>query len=517
MKSFPCFLFILLLTMQVVSAQPGSLDPSFGNGGTLTTDFFGKYDQISDVFLFPDGRIFAAGSARNASGNDTDFAMALYLPDGSPNSSFGGDGLNTTSVGGSDEIKATVLQPDDKILVAGVRGLNNNYNLTVARYLPDASLDNDFGTFFGVTHLDLGTKDDNVYDMVLLPDGKFVLAGSVGSGAAADMVLVQFQANGRPDSSFGTNGIVTTDFGGGTDIAYAIARQSDDKLLVAGRVYDNGTTLNENFGIARYLSNGTLDNDFGTGGKVMIKFTGFIEWASGLAVLPNDKILVTGHTQVAGFQAFALAQLMPDGTLDSDYGSGGKVTKSIPGYAFVSALAIQPDGKALLGGYGNGPFHLARFTADGLLDSTFTDGVSTPAGIVQTNFNGGFSQINALAMYPDGRLLAVGTDDNDFALARYITDGNVGIDHSPFEAGSVKIYPNPVEKQTTLSFTLRQPQAVQACLYNLQGQRIYRWEKQYYPAGNHSIDLPFPAEMAEGMYMLQVIAGEEISAVKIWK
>lgn len=495
-------ILFLLLTSVSAFAQPGRLDPGFGTGGKLTTDFEGRSDQAQAVFLFPDGRIFVGGSMLNASGMDTNFGMAIYRPDGRLDSSFSGDGRSTISLGGRDEMKAAALQPDGKFLLAGNRFLNGKSSLSVVRYLPNASFDNGFGTFFGTTQIILGPTSIEMEAMTLLPDGKFVVAGTIYATGGSDMMLFGFQANGRPDSSFGVNGLVTTDFFGEDDAAYVIAQLPDGKLLVAGRTYDTAATLNENFALARYLPDGDLDPTFGTGGKVTVKFTGFIEWASGMAVLPDGKILLTGHTQVNGFLAFALTRLNPDGSLDATYGNNGKITHSIPGYANASSLAIQPDGKAIIGGFNSGPFLLARFTTGGALDSTFTDGVSQPAGLVQTNFGTSFSEVSALAMYPEGTLLAVGTNGNDFAVARYLTDGNTRIDPGSGLSAAMRLFPHPFETEATLELTLQEARVVDLHLLDATGRQVADLGTHLLTAGTHELALDFPGGLPSGMYVL---------------
>ncbi len=509
-------LFLFLSTSITLFAQPGRLDVTFGTGGILTTDIQGFTDQANAVLMLPDGRILVGGTTvNNASGIDDDMALAMYLPDGSLDSSFSGNGLHTSSIGGRDAIKALAVQPDGKILAATNFFLNNNNDIALVRYLPNAAKDITFGTFAGTNRIDLGTNQDVVNDMVLLPDGKIILVGSKGGGVNSDFVVIRFTELGIVDSSFGTDGIVTTDFTGNVDYAYAVALQSDGKLVVAGRVNDGQATDNEAFGVARYLPNGDLDASFGTGGKLFVKFTGFIEWANDVAILPSGRIVVAGHCHQNGILKYAITRLETDGSLDNTFGTGGKSILSFGSWSHANSLAVQPDGKYLIGGFGGaGQFFIARTTVDGQLDPTFTDSAGIVGGVLTTI--GNFAECTAMALQADGRLVAVGTSGNDFAVVRYLTDGNVGIHPTVFEANSLLISPNPVQDKATLAFSLTQPQTLHIQLLDYLGREIKTLVNQPFASGQYEIDFAFSA-LPAGMYLLRLTGESEIATLRILK
>ncbi|MEZ4777668.1 MAG: T9SS type A sorting domain-containing protein [Bacteroidia bacterium] len=518
MNHIASFLFAALCLVKLIVAQPGSLDQTFGNAGRLTTDFYGRNDMANALKILPDGRILAAGYTSTTNFSDTDFAFAMYLPDGSLDPGFGTGGLNQTSIGGFDEIKALAVQPDGKILAAGTRKTGANLDFAIARYMPNASLDNEFGTFFGVTTTNLGTNQDKLAAIALQPDGKILAAGGVGSGDDANFVLVRYTSSGLPDSTFGTNGIAITDFDDKYETAYAMAIQSDRKIVVVGRGYHLLPPYDEAFAVARYMPDGTLDASFGTGGKQTIRFTGFVEWANAVAVLPSGKIVVAGHAHYLGLLSFAIARMNPDGSMDPTFGTNGRAIFSLGSWSHNAGLVVLPDGKYIMGGFGAaGEFSLVRINTNGQLDSTFTDGVPNNGGMVLTSFGSDFSQINALAVQADGKVVAAGGAGNNFALARYITDSNVGIDRNQFEVGSVKVYPNPVKEQAVLTFSLREPQRVEVSLFDSQGRRISIYEKQSYPAGKHEMNLHFPTELTDGLYIVQIITGSGQTFLKVWK
>ena len=393
----------------VALAAPGDLDPSFGSGGTVITSFGGA-DVASAVAIQTDGKLVVAGRT-NIAGN-TVFALARYNPAGGLDPTFGTGGLVTTDFGSTDQAFAVALQGDGKIVTAGRRGSD----VIVARHNADGSLDTVFGsngrviTNFGATEQALA--------LVLQPDGKIVVAGRTnkpGPNGNFDFALARYESGGALDNTFGALGLVTTDFGGSVDRAFAMALQPDGKLVVAG-------DSDANFALARYNSNGSLDASFGSAGKVITSFGG-IDQASAVTLQPDGKIVVAGQTDTGISIDFALARYMPDGSLDGAFGSGGRVTTNFTGSSddVGSAVALQSDGKIVVGGASNGNFALARYTPGGTLDTAFGT-----AGTVTTNL-GGEDALHALALQPDGAIVAVGESADRFALARYQAFGPLSL------------------------------------------------------------------------------------------
>jgi len=243
----------------------------------------------------------------------------------------------------------------------------------------------------------------------------------------ATLCLVLFAsasfAQGGLDSSFGPGGMVTTFFGGdglNGDEAHSVVVQKDGKLVVGGST----TNLDEtkDFALARYNGNGTLDTTFGTGGKVKTTFAD-IDYVAALALQSDGKIVAAGMTIVNFSPMFAVARYNSNGTLDPTFGTGGKVTTSFGGPTQAFAAAVQADGKIVVAGYAhltNGwRFALARYNSNGTLDSTFGSGgkKTTAFGSPTT------AQVNSITIQPDGKIVASGgaTVDwqNTSALARF--------------------------------------------------------------------------------------------------
>ena len=393
-------LFVALGGPAVALAAPGDLDPSFGTGGIVITSFGGA-DVASAVVIQPDGKLVVAGRT-NIAGN-TVFALARYNANGGLDPTFGTGGLVTTDFGSTDQAFAVALQGDGKIVTAGRRGSD----VIVARHNADGSQDTLFGSNGRVvTNFGVGSTEQALA-LVLQPDGKIVVAGRSTKNGNFDFALARYESNGAVDITFGTAGLVTTDFGGSVDRAFAMALQPDGKLVVVG-------DADASFALARYNPNGSLDESFGAGGKVITTFGGS-DQAAAVILQPDGKIVVAGQTDTGLSIDFALVRYMPDGSLDGAFGSGGRVTTNFIGNSddLGSAVALQPDGKIVVGGSSDDNFALARYTPEGVLDSSFGT-----EGKVTTNL-GGEDLLHALALQPDGSIVAVGESADRFALARY--------------------------------------------------------------------------------------------------
>src|SRR5215471_13159233 len=238
--------------------------------------------------------------------------------------------------------------------------------------------------------------------------------------------MLRAQSSVTLDPTFGTGGKVTTDMAG------AVAVQADGKLVMAGGSYisSNG---NSAFALERFNSNGALDASFGTGGKVTTDFGGRFGGARSVALQPDGKIVAAGGLVIGLFNDFVLARYNSNGTLDTNFGTGGKVITDFGVSADAMSVAVQPDGKIVVGGSANLDggynFELVRYNNNGTLDATFgTDGkVTTTFGVPQQGFS--FALAYSLALQQDGKIVLAGEStingDRDFALARYNSNGTL--------------------------------------------------------------------------------------------
>ena len=194
-----------------------------------------RASQARAVAVQADGKIVAAGEVDG--GGQSNFALARYLPDGTLDPTFGTGGMVTTALSvANDFARAVAVLPDGKLLVAGNAVVGGSIQLALARYLADGTPDISFGTG-GFRTYDLGSGDDVCEDMAIAPDGKIVLAGA-NAGATDDFAVLRCLADGTPDTGFGVNGVITSSFGSSTDVLNAVVVQPDGKIVVGGQSYN---------------------------------------------------------------------------------------------------------------------------------------------------------------------------------------------------------------------------------------------------------------------------------------
>jgi uncharacterized delta-60 repeat protein len=387
----------------------GSLDTSFSGDGRQTTDFGGR-EGARGVAVQADGKIVVAGTSSIGPGGGThngNFALARYNPNGTLDMSFSGDGKQTTIFDGDDQANGVALQADGKIVAVGFGGAFGDFVL--ARYNPNGSLDTSFSGD-GKQKTDFANVD-GAGAVAIQADGKIVAVGGTGD----DFALARYNTNGSLDTSFSGDGLQTTDFGGGA-AANGVALQTDGKIVAVGGA--------ANFALARYNTDGSLDTTFSGDGMETTDFTGS-DTASGVALQADGKIVAVGalDTSFLGFAKMALARYNTDGSLDTSFSGDGKQTTSFPGVEHATGVAIQSDGKIVTVGFtepinGNpeqNRFALARYNPDGSPDTSFSGD-----GKLTTPFGGG-AGAHGVAIQADGKIVAVG----EGWLARYNPDGSL--------------------------------------------------------------------------------------------
>jgi len=349
-------LLVFLGAEPIARGAAGDPDPTFGSGGHVFTDFSANDDYAFAIALQPDGRMIVAGQ----SGVYPVFHAALtrYNSKGQLDPTFGTGGKVIAALdAGGEGLAAIALQPDGKIVAAG-SVIHNNWPLSflVARFNPNGTLDTNFGNE-GVVVTNFGDSTAEANALVLQPDGKIVVAGVSGAGSGSelnDFALARYNSNGSLDQSFGNGGKVKTHFPGVYNTgsrATAVALQPDGKLVVAGS-YKNEATARE-FALARYNGTGGLDTTFGSGGLVTTTMGSGDAIAFSVALLSDGRIVASGYLDVGRRNHdFALACYNPSGTLNQSFGNGGRVTTDFFGATddIAYGLAAQSDGKLVLAG-----------------------------------------------------------------------------------------------------------------------------------------------------------------------
>ena len=456
-------------------AAPGDLDRTFGPGKVLT-DLGANDSKAYSVAVQGDGKILVAGRVRT--GGDDDFLLLRYTPTGELDPDFGAGGWVKTDFAGDDDTAFSVaLQSDGKIVVAGVAGASGRSDIALARFLPTGELDINFGSGGKVTRNFGGGVYAVGRSVVIQPDKKILVAGD----AAGNVVLVRCTEAGMPDGNFGDSGTVTTDFAGGADGGYGLALRSDGRIIVAGEAsiddnrdfmllgYTAAGALDDTFGsggkvstdfgdssfhrngarsvivqsdgsilaaggvgsqlaVARFTEDGILDPNFGNDGLAQ-GVTGFYnlnsELTVGMALQANGKIVVTGLAS----GNFGVARFNADGYPDYDFGrtdfsvGGAASTYLSDSFEASTSVAVQSNGKILVAGYSGERIALVRYTSAGLLDGKFNG----QAGRLILDVIGGFEGDYGVASQGDGKILITGQADflGGVKLSRYTATGEL--------------------------------------------------------------------------------------------
>jgi uncharacterized delta-60 repeat protein/uncharacterized repeat protein (TIGR01451 family) len=423
------------LAVDNVSVTP--LGGAVGAAGVRTTDIQGTDDGGYALALQPDGRIVVGGYAVDLANGDKEFALVRYNYDGTLDATFGAGGKVVTDFNGaSDRVWGLALQPDGKIVAAGETvslvfpGTND---IAVARYNADGTLDTTFGGTGKVT-TDHGGGASNAAYAVAVSGTNIIVAGYEAVSGNNDFMVARYTSAGVLDPTFGALGATTTGFNGFNDVARAVALDSTGRIVLGGYA-SNGS--DDDFAVARYTSAGALDAAFVAGaGKAAVNIfsPGSADQAFALAVNQgNDAIILAGSAfnPSTGNKDFALVRYSSAGALQgivtTDFGSSPDVAQA------VTITGADADAKVVAAGFSRSStssddFALARYNADGTLDTTF-DG----DGKLTMRINNADERAYGVAQEFDGKLVAAGFSTvlgsnpvaHDFALARFNSDGSL--------------------------------------------------------------------------------------------
>lgn len=371
-------LVIAAFSLNVVQAQQaGSLDSTFGSGGKVTTNARGDIDTASAVALQPNGAIVVAGRLDGST-----WGAARYNPNGSLDTSFGTNGIASVTAG-MDFVSGVHIQADGKIISSGS-------------------------------------------GFEVIGDGRYI--------------AVRVNADGSPDTTFGTNGVARGKVGSQTAqfLAQASILQPDGKLLIVGTV--QRSSLHSAIGVVRLNQNGSLDTSFNGGAAIIQQGTTSSNFYSEGAILQSDgKILTVNRYFInANDYGTLLIRLNSNGSLDAGFGSGGGVFRN---NKFAGEdMIVQSDGRIIVAGgsytpYASGEIFLERFNTDGTLDAGFGTG-----GQIRTTVSGGMVTVNDVVAQADGKIIVTGRIGNkrvssdcqfdnpysgQFLLVRYNSNGTV--------------------------------------------------------------------------------------------
>ena len=513
----------------------GSLDNTFDGDGKLTTVVGTADSRANSLAIQADGKIVVAGVARNS---NNDFALARYNTNGSLDVTFDGDGLVTTAIGTSgDEANSIVIQTDGKIVIAGSSFIGGiTWDFSLARYNADGSLDITFDVDGKLTTA-IGTSDDFAYSIALQTDGKIVIGGNSDIGGNLDFSLARYNNDGSLDNTFDGDGKLTVTIGFATNEA-AVVIQTDGKILITG-----GT--GSDFALARYNTNGSLDNSFNGTGIVQTPVgTSNSAAARSIAIQTDGKIVVAGTAFVTGNgRDLALVRYNPNGSLDNTFDGDGKVTTHINGNDFgnatkISGLRIYVGGLSndnlfALAAYLNSgalPVQLISFTAHKQNNSvllnweTASEQNTSHFSIERSNDGIQFSLLADVTATGNSQSLKnySFTHDNPVTGINYYRLKQVDLDGRFKYSNAVKVimqkdnlihlYPNPSVNNTLLVFS-KPVEKVTVNIFSATGQLV----KSIFIANGQTRQLIDISALSKGIYTFRIISDETSGILKLVK
>ncbi len=538
---FGFFLFLLFSgNFFNAFSQAGTIDSSFNFSGIGEFAFQG-YTDANTVVIQKDNKIVIGGLGDLNSSDG--FVIVRYNTNGAIDKSFGNSGKVYQHIGaGVNEGGYIALQEDGKILVSGdCRDPDTHtvvYSLT--RFNTDGTIDKSFngtGTVFTYFNDDgnifMGYKIAVQKNQQIIQIGQVVNLISQGH-ATTKIGIVRYNTDGTLDNTFGTGGKVTLDFGARSCGPGDIAIQQDGKIIVCGGTAGwNSNNDNEGFPIiARFNSDGTLDNSFGIGGKVITCFLpGCVSngtqiedgGALGIAIQRDGKLIIANNvwisTDTNSFIRFI--RYNADGSIDSGFGNKGKVETIESKWAFsqINSICLQTDEKIILAGdfgyYNPRDFVLIRYNKDGSLDSSF--GVN---GYVITKIdNTDDNSFSSVTFQSDGRIVAAGwSDHHGMVVLRFLSGLNLGLLDFRNENCPFLIYPNPIHSEAMLQYKLTKDEKLSIVLYDMLGRQVQTFiSNETRMQGEHKDVLQFSSALTAGNYILSISNGKCKQNIKIMK
>ncbi|TGE29106.1 T9SS type A sorting domain-containing protein [Hymenobacter metallicola] len=443
---WPFALGLLLSTGTIFTAQAQrfELDASFDSDGKVTTELTppSSNDNLTKIYPQADGKIIALGRSRLGG-----WVTVRYNTDGSVDTSYGTNGvigydLATQRPGTTFTLNQLQLLPDGKLLAVGVSGSQG----ALLRFNADGTIDSGFGSNGLLVRPTATNETSSTFRTAQLqPDGKIVAVGTryqravTGTRVYNYLLVKRYNSDGTPDMEYTTAFVIST-FGYDDTDGYGLAIQPDGKLLVSARA-----TLQQSaskLAFVRLLADGSPDNSFGTAGRL---YTGLDcrLMSSQILLLPSGKFVVNMNGDFNG----TFGRFLPSGALDTSFGVNGVATFQhdnasrydgpyhVAGGYNNGELALQADGKIVVGGFNGTRFGLLRINTDGTKDSSFgsnfDQSIATDFSTPTPNANYFVAGVRSVLIQADGKIVAGGsvsrqksiTDNSNsstmFALARY--------------------------------------------------------------------------------------------------
>jgi uncharacterized delta-60 repeat protein len=457
-------------------AQPGELDPAFGGDGIVILHPGDLHDVATDAIALPDNTLLICGNTR-LEGVPSAF-VAHLLEDGSIDVDFG-ESAGFTFLGAGEEtyVFGIALDTQGRIVVCGLAYPTLERSVVlVARMQGNGLIDTGFGDN-GYVLKDVGSGDAEARGLVTLDDNSICIGGSaVNQDFTRDCLFMAFNEDGSLREGFGVGGIATADAHPAEDLLMSICRLDDGSLVGAG--YGDVDGLMQTV-LAKVDDTGAFDSAFGVHGILFPAIGPSVHAAYAIAS-NGSKFFVAGTSKVDGRMNAYAAKFRSSGESSFEFGSAGVSLVAPTPYQVFLDVTQQPHGKLVLcGTAGQEGFGVPRdFLVVRLSDSGAADPDFGTDGIVLTDVQVDFDDANAVAVQPDGKIVAAGFTsgfsagtDNDIAVARYLIDGTLAASVRQSEA--LSCYPNPMA-QGILTITGLPTGTAQVDVFDATGRALLR-------------------------------------------
>jgi uncharacterized delta-60 repeat protein len=508
MKSIISFLFIII-SFRLMAQNPGSLDLNFNASGYIISPVIvnGVHGAsgAGGLVVLKDNSVVMVGSTYITP--QRYFSILKYLDNGELDSSFGNNGVALIDVGWGDDYASCISTDKDNKFVVGGYSFNGEYNdFGIIRLNSDGSIDKTFGDS-GKVIVPTGKSDSYINDITVLSDNSIVVVGKAFMTDNYDFTIYKLLSNGKPDTSFGNNGLVSYNFGTSFDEATKVQVLENEKLIVGGISY-NGQ--NNDITIALLTNTGQLDTTFNHTGYNTWDYQGKTNTFSDMTVAPSGSVYLTGYTTIPGLYAPYVAKFTKNGVIDSTFATKGVLTYSIGEInAYGISISVDNNRDVYAIGYSQiwgQDIFAVKFNSTGTLDSNFGT-----EGIWSSNFGSDVTSkyCTALGIKSNGKIIIGGTFDNDgnkFLLIQLNNDetsNNLNVRHLSNE---VEIFPNPAND--LLNLKLGKNQTVNIQIINTDGKTVYA-NKNF---STNSIDV---SGWKNGVYVVYVKSGEDFSVQKV--
>jgi uncharacterized delta-60 repeat protein len=508
---------LLLLAITPAKPQAGSLDTGFSDDGSLVWNVNAWYDQVNAVEVLIDGR--AVGAGWMGDGNYAAIIVQRLLPNGQPDLAFGVGGVVITAAASALHYAYGIgLQSTGKVVVAGLSyDGSGDGDVVLLRYTTEGVLDTTFGDEGRVlSDLGGGPGFQAAYALEVMPDDRILVVGQEDENGIAS---ARFSAEGVLDADYGMGGVAVSGVPASTGLCMHV--YADGTVLAGGYSLPGGDPA---WTLVRFDANGTLDPFFGTGGIAVHDVGGpTVESMSGVAVLSDGSIAACGHRSAnGGDDKPVIALFHADGAPVTGFGDQGLVVVpyAAPQWARATAIQVASDDKLLVAGFRvqpggevNNDFLLLRLHSNGAYDAAFGGGAP-----VYTDVSGSYDRAHAMALAPDGEIVLAGQGhdaESTTAYARYLNDLNTSIDAQSKGAAELVLQPNPATDHVFINLPPEMEAVTMVSLIGMDGRRVQVSPVRSDRPGAQQLRLELPRSIT-GLYVVEVGDGDVRSHARLF-